>query len=87
VKRKKEKKSDNIIWFDTSCKYIVPLVPSTNSRFDFTEKEVEVNILQNADGCVCIKKEGYQTKYIWDKSFEFLLYTKYVRKVRNEQSI
>ena len=85
MKRKKEKKSDNIIWFDTSYKYIVPLIPTTNKLNDFTEKEVEVNITQSNDGCVRVFKEGYQTKYIWDKSFEFLLYRGYVKKVKNNE--
>lgn len=68
------------IWFDTSIKYVVPMMPQETSIYDYTEYPVEVYITQEPKGTVCVVHEGYKSKYFEDRSFEFLLYTGYIKR-------
>ena len=78
---KKVKDKYNIIKFDTSVPYIIPMMPEENAFDDFSEVPVTTFITQNDKGSVYVKKEGFKSKYFEDRSFEFLLYTKYIKKV------
>ena len=84
MKRKKNttKESSNIIWFDTDISYIIPMMPDTNHPMDFEEQPVEMKVTQDDKGYVKASAPGYKDKYFADRSFQFLVDTGYIKKLR-----
>lgn len=79
--KKKIKNSPDIIWFDTSITYSIPLVKDGVLRHVDNEERIgNCHIRQNEKGYVIVEKEGYQMKMFMDQYFDWLLYTGYVKK-------
>lgn len=84
MKPKNKYRQSPIKYFDTSIKYRMPMLPESVGTKRFIENEVqdvECSIEQNSkDGWVRAFAEGYQDKRFMDLYFDWLLYTKYIRK-------
>lgn len=67
--------------FDTTITYIIPMLPVGAKRAYDNEFPVECKITQDPKtGVVRADKEGFQSKWFEDMYFDWLMYTKYVRK-------
>ena len=85
--RKKKKPERTYATFDTSVKYIMPMLPvevGTRRTYENEVKDVVVSIYQEPKtGDVRASADGYQDKWFYAMFFEWLLYTKYVKKAEN----
>ena len=79
-KNKKEKYNPDIIYFDTSKTYSIPMLRPNVIRHLDNEERVNCKIEQNDKrGAVRAYAEGYQDKWFLDNYFDWLIYTGYVK--------
>jgi len=81
-KKNKKTKGPEIIKFDTTATYSIPLVKNGVIRHIDNEEIVSGCIIKQneKDGAVIVEKEGYQMKVFMDQYFDWLLYTGYIKK-------
>lgn len=77
----KKKSCDRYIYFDTSKKYVLPMLKLDVTPYIENEEKVSgVTIKQDESTKFFVRasKEGYQDKWFADRSFDWLLYTGYI---------
>lgn len=84
-KKKKEEKSYKV--FNTDIKYVMPMLPIEAGTMRTVENEVPdviVTITQDSKtGDIKASAEGFQDKWFYAMFFDWLLYTKYVKKLED----
>ena len=85
MKTNKKSKIPKFKIFDTTCKYKMPMLPlevGTRRTYENEVPDVEVSIYQELEhGDVKAIADGFQDKWFCATFFDWLLYTKYVKKV------
>lgn len=84
--RKKKQTTTTSYKFDTSIKYIMPMLPvgERNRVYQNEVPNIHCTITQNERDAVKASAEGYQDKWFEGQYFDWLLYTGYVKKDTNK---
>lgn len=72
--------------FDTSIKYIMPMLPlgEHNRIYQNEVPNIHCTITQDERDAVKASAEGYQDKWFEGQYFDWLLYTGYIKKYTNK---